>query len=344
MSRYEDAGVNIRKGEEAVARIRDLCRSTFGPDVVGDVGLFAGAYRVPGAPGKVLLSSIDGVGTKLKIAILCDRHDTVGYDLVCHSANDILVHGASPLFFLDYIAMGVLDPARVERLVEGLARGCREVGCALIGGETAEMPGLYAEGDYDLAGAIVGMVEEGDLIRGAAIAPGDVVIGLPSAGLHTNGFSLARKILLDTLRLRVTDRFPDESSASAETVGEVLLAPHRYYGPAVATARAAGDVRGMAHVTGGGIPGNLVRILPAGTRAQIRIGSWPVPRLFRFLVEAGRVPQPEAHEVWNMGLGLLLVVAARDADAVERALARDRHAAFRVGSIAAGPREVRLDS
>jgi len=338
MSRYEEAGVNIRKGEEAVAKIRGLCRSTFGPDVVGDVGLFAGAYRVPGAPGKVLLSSIDGVGTKLRIAILCDRHDTVGYDLVCHSANDILVHGAAPLFFLDYIAMGTLDPGRVERLVEGLARGCREVGCALIGGETAEMPGLYAPGDYDLAGAIVGIVEERDLVRGAGIVPGDVVLGLPSVGLHTNGYSLARKILFETLKLRVTDRFPGVD----ETVGEVLLAPHIYYGPAVRSARRAGEVRGMAHVTGGGIPGNLARILPEETRAEIRVGSWPVPTVFRALAEAGRVPDAEAHEVWNMGLGLLLVVAAQNADAVERSLARERHPVYRVGSIHPGPREVRL--
>jgi len=338
MSRYEEAGVNIRKGEEAVARIRDLCRSTFGPDVLGDVGLFAGAHRVPGAPGKVLLSSIDGVGTKLKIAILCDRHDTVGYDLVCHSANDILVHGATPLFFLDYIAMGTLDPSRVERLVEGVVRGCREVGCALIGGETAEMPSLYAAGDYDLAGAIVGIADEGDLIHGATIALGDVVIGLPSVGLHTNGYSLARKILFETLKLRVTDRFP----GSPESVGEVLLAPHPYYGAEVRAARAAGDVRGMAHVTGGGIPGNLVRILPEGRRAEIRLGSWPVPPVFRALADAGKVPDPEAFEVWNMGLGLLLVVAAKDAGAVEEALARERRLCYRIGSIAAGPREVRL--
>jgi phosphoribosylformylglycinamidine cyclo-ligase len=338
MSRYEDAGVNIRKGEEAVARIRDLCRSTFGPGVVGDVGLFAGAYRIPGMPGQVLLSSIDGVGTKLKVAILCDRHDTVGYDLVCHSANDILVHGATPLFFLDYIAMGALDPARVERLVEGLARGCREVGCALIGGETAEMPGLYAAGDYDLAGAIVGIAAERDLVRGEGIAPGDVVLGLPSAGLHTNGYSLARKILFETLHLRPGDRFP----GAEESVGELLLAPHLYYGADVRIARVAGTVRGMAHITGGGIPGNLVRILPEGVRAEIQLGSWTVPHVFRALVEAGGVPDSEAYEVWNMGLGLLLVVPAADANAIERALAREHRACRRVGAIAAGPREVRL--
>lgn len=338
MSRYEEAGVNIRKGDEAVARIRDLCRSTFGEAVLSDVGLFAGAYRMPGAPGQVLLSSMDGVGTKLKVAILCDRHDTVGYDLVCHSANDILVHGGRPLFFLDYIAMGALRPERVEALVSGLARGCREVGCALIGGETAEMPGLYAPDDYDLAGAIVGVAAEGDLIHGAALEAGDLVLGLPSVGLHTNGYSLARRILFDTMGLRVADRFPGADA----TVGDVLLAPHPYYGDPVAAARAAGSVRAMAHVTGGGIPGNLVRVLPPHLAAEIALGAWPVPDVFRVLCREGRVPDAEAYEVWNMGLGLLLAVKAADAAAIEGALGRAGHRAYRAGSIVEGPREVRL--
>jgi phosphoribosylformylglycinamidine cyclo-ligase len=338
MGKYEEAGVNIRRGQEAVERIGKLCRSTFGPEVVGDFGGFAGAYRIPGAPGQILMSSIDGVGTKLKVAILCNRHDTVGYDLVCHSANDILVHGARPLFFLDYIAMGALDPERVEQLVRGLARGCREVGCALIGGETAEMPGLYAAGDYDLAGAIVGIAAEADVVDGRAIEAGDVIIGLPSAGLHTNGYSLARKILFDTLRLGVGDPFP----AGGGTVGEVLLRPHVYYGPQVAAARRAGDVRGMAHITGGGIPGNLVRVLPERARAEIRLGSWPVPELYRVLEESGNVARAEAFEVWNMGLGLLLVAARRDADAIEREVRASGHGCHRVGEIASGPREVAL--
>ncbi len=338
MSRYEDAGVNIRKGEEVVARIREHCRTTFGPGVVGDVGGFAGAFRVPGAPGKVLLSSIDGVGTKIKVAILCDRHDTIGFDLVCHSGNDILVHGATPLFFLDYIAMGALSIERVEQLVSGLARGCREVGCALIGGETAEMPGLYAPSDYDLAGAIVGIADESAVIDGRHIAPGDIVLGLPSVGLHTNGYSLARKILFDTLGLTVRDPFPGLS----ETVGEALLRPHPYYGPAVAAARVAGEVRGMAHITGGGIPGNLVRVLPEGVRAEVARGSWPVPPLFRTLRDSGRVSEEESLEVWNMGIGMVLVVKKGDADAVERSIASAGHSVHRIGSIAAGPREVRV--
>ncbi|HYQ90110.1 MAG TPA: phosphoribosylformylglycinamidine cyclo-ligase [Candidatus Binatia bacterium] len=337
MSRYRDAGVNIKKGEEAVDRIRALCRSTFNANVAADLGGFAGAYRIPGAPGKLLASSMDGVGTKLKVAVQCGRHDTIGEDLVCHCGNDILVHGASPLFFLDYIAMGTLDPKVVEEVVTGLAAGCRRVGCALIGGETAEMPGLYAPEDYDLAGAIVGIVSESDWIDGKEIAAGDQLLGLPAVGLHTNGYSLARKILFDTLGLGVNDRLP-----SGGTVGQELLKPHPYYGAQVTAARAAGAVRGMAHITGGGIPGNLVRVLPEGLAAEIRLGSWPVPEIFRFLCERGSVGDAEAYEVWNMGLGMILVVKREDAAAVERALAAGSHACHRVGQVLPGTREVRL--
>lgn len=338
MSRYEEAGVNIKKGEEAVERIKAHLRSTFVPGVVGDVGAFAGAFRIPGGGGQILLSSIDGVGTKLKVAILCDRHDTVGYDLVCHSANDILVHGGRPLFFLDYVAMGVLMPERVEQLVAGLARGCREVGCALIGGETAEMPGLYREGDYDLAGAIIGIVEESKLVDGSRVAPGDQLLGLPSVGLHTNGYSLARTILFDGLKLRASDPM----LGGGGTVGEVLLSPHPWYGREVAVAREAGDVRAMAHITGGGLPGNLIRVLPEGARADIRVGSWPLPTVFQSLVDAGGVAADEAHRVWNMGIGYVLVVKREDADAVGKALRSKGHDAYRIGEIVAGERGVRL--
>jgi phosphoribosylformylglycinamidine cyclo-ligase len=337
MSRYRDAGVNIKKGEEAVDRIRELCRSTFNANVAADLGGFAGAYRIPGAPGKLLASSMDGVGTKLKVAVLCNKHDTIGEDLVCHCGNDILVHGATPLFFLDYIAMGSLDPRRVEDVVSGLAAGCRRVGCALIGGETAEMPGLYAPEDYDLAGAIVGIVSESEWVDGKEIAAGDQLLGLPAVGLHTNGYSLARKILFDTLRLGVNDRLP-----FGGTVGQELLKPHPYYGAPVAAARSAGAVRGMAHITGGGIPGNLVRVLPKGLRAEVKLGSWPVPEFFNFLRESGSVREAEAYEVWNMGLGMILVVKREDVSAVERALAEASHACHRVGQVLPGTREVRL--
>ena len=338
MSKYEEAGVNIRAGEEVVERIRAHCRSTFGPNVLGDVGGFAGVVRVPGAPGQVLLSSIDGVGTKLRVAFLCDRHDTVGHDLVCHSGNDILVHGATPLFFLDYIAMGSLRTERVEAIVSGLARGCREVGCALVGGETAEMPGFYAPGEYDLAGAIVGVAAESSLVDGSRIEAGDALFGLPSAGLHTNGYSLARRILLDVLKLGVNDPMPGDSV----TVGEELLKPHLYYGRAVAAARSAGEVRGMAHITGGGIPGNLVRVLPEGVLAEVSRGAWRTPAVFRTLVEGGQVPDAEAYEVWNMGIGLILVVRRGDADAVEQALRAGSHPCHRIGAIRSGARGVRL--
>lgn len=338
MSKYEEAGVHIRAGEAAVDRIKDLCRSTFGPNVLGDVGLFAGGYRIPGVPGQVLLSSVDGVGTKLKVAFLCNRHDTVGFDLVCHSGNDILVHGARPLFFLDYIAMGVLRTDRVEAIVRGLARGCREVGCALIGGETAEMPGFYSADEYDLAGAIVGIAPEPELVDGARIEAGDVLLGLPSAGLHTNGYSLARQILFEKLRLTVGDPWP----GGGLSVGEELLKPHVYYGPAVGAARAAGEVRGMAHITGGGIPGNLSRVLPPSVCAEVSRSAWPTPEVFRTLVAAGEVSDAEAYEVWNMGIGLILVVRRLDADSVERALRAAGHPAHRIGAVLAGHRAVRL--
>jgi phosphoribosylformylglycinamidine cyclo-ligase len=337
MSRYRDAGVNIKKGEEAVDRIRELCRSTFNVNVAADLGAFAGAFRIPGASGKLLAASMDGVGTKLHVAILSGTHDTIGEDLVCHCGNDILVHGALPLFFLDYIAMGALDPKRVEEVVTGLARGCRRVGCALIGGETAEMPGLYLPGDYDLAGAIVGLASEAEWIDGSRIEAGDALLGLPSVGLHTNGYSLARKILFETMGLRVNDRLP-----TLGTVGEELLKPHPYYGPEVAVARAAGTVRGMAHITGGGIPGNLVRVLPPGLSAEVKSGSWPEPKIFSLLRDAGRVSEAEAYEVWNMGLGMILVVSREEAAAVERSLAGAGHACHRVGRVLPGPREVKL--
>jgi len=338
MSRYRDAGVNIRKGEEALDRIRELCRSTFNANVAADLGGFAGAYRIPGVPGRLLAASMDGVGTKLKVAILCGKHDSIGADLVRHCGNDILVHGATPLFFLDYVAMGTLDPPRVEELVSGLARGCREVGCALIGGETAEMPGLYAPGEYDLAGAIVGLTSEAEWIDGSTIVAGDILLGLPAVGLHTNGYSLARRILFDTMGLAVSDRLPFGDA----TVGQELLKPHPYYGPPVRIARAAGAVRGMAHITGGGIPGNLVRALPPGLSAEVTVGTWPVLPVFRFLREAGQVSEVEAYEVWNMGLGMILVVKQEDAPAVERALGQAGHPHYRIGVIAKGRREVRL--
>jgi phosphoribosylformylglycinamidine cyclo-ligase len=316
---YKASGVDIDAGNETVRRIRSLARSTFTPGVLSDIGSFGGLFRLE--PGKfrdpVLVSSADGVGTKLKVAFRANRHDTVGGDLVNHCVNDILVQGARPLFFLDYLATGRLAPDIAESIVGGIAAACRENGCALLGGETAEMPGMYADGEYDLAGFIVGVVERERIIDGRTIAPGDVLIGVPSAGLHTNGYSLARRIAFEVLRLQV-DTHVDELG---ETVGEALLAPHRSYLPVIQPVLDSGRIKGMAHITGGGISDNLPRVLPAGTAAAVNRQTWDVPPLFRWLQRAGNVPLDDMLRTFNMGIGLILVAASQDADALVRELA-----------------------
>src|SRR5438477_1484237 len=261
---YRDAGVDIEAGDEAVRRIASLAKATFRPEVLGGIGAFAAFVRVPsGYHEPVLVSSTDGVGSKLKIAFLADRHDTVGIDLVAMGVNDLLVHGAEPLYFLDYIGIGKIDPARVEALVRGVADGCRRAGCSLIGGETAELPDLYAPGEYDLAGFAVGIVERERRIDGAAVKPGDVVLGLASSGLHSNGYSLARRIVFDVLKLAIDAPLP----GTGRTVADELLEPTRIYAAAVRDLLRAVEVHAMAHVTGGGITGNLPRVLPEGCRA-----------------------------------------------------------------------------
>jgi phosphoribosylformylglycinamidine cyclo-ligase len=260
----------------------------------------------------VLVASADGVGTKLRVAFLAGVHDTIGRDLVNHCVNDILVQGAQPLFFLDYLATGRLDPDVAVQIVEGLSAGCVENGCALLGGETAEMPGFYAEGEYDVAGFIVGAVPRRHIIDGRRIAPGDVLIGLPSSGLHTNGYSLARRIAFDVAGLRVDSYVPE----LGVTLGEALLVPHRSYLTRVRPLLGQAAVKGMAHITGGGITDNLPRILPAGTGAVVRRASWEVPAIFRWLAAEGRVPDDEMRRAFNMGIGLILVCAAADADAL----------------------------
>jgi phosphoribosylformylglycinamidine cyclo-ligase len=315
---YKTSGVDIEAGNETVRRIRTLARSTFTPGVLSDIGSFGGLFKLDTAAWKepVLVSSADGVGTKLKVAFMANQHRTIGADLVNHCVNDILVQGALPLFFLDYLATGRLSPDVAEQVVAGVARACKENGCALIGGETAEMPGFYADGEYDVAGFIVGAVDRARLIDGKRIGVGDVLIGLPSSGLHTNGYSLARAIAFDTLKLNVDSHVPD----LGETVGEALLRPHRSYLPVVRPLLAAGRIKGMAHITGGGITDNLPRILPAGTSARVDRTSWRVPAIFRWLGEAGRVPEYELRRALNMGIGMILVVAATDADAVRKEL------------------------
>jgi len=336
---YKSSGVNIDAGNETVRRIKGLARATFTPGVLSEIGSFGGLFSL-GTTWRdpVLVSSADGVGTKLKIAFMTGRHDTIGVDLVNHCVNDILVQGAVPLFFLDYLATGALSPDVAEQIVSGLAQACRANGCALLGGETAEMPGFYAAGEYDVAGFIVGAVEREQLITGRRISPGDVLVAVPSSGLHTNGYSLARRIVFEHLGLTVDARVP----ALGETVGEALLRPHRSYLSLMRPLLAAGRIRGMAHITGGGVTDNLPRILPAGTRARVDRTSWEVPPLFRWLGESGQVPAEDQWRSFNMGMGLILAVAEGDADEVLGVLRSSGEAGARVvGGIEAGDPSVR---
>ena len=325
---YKQSGVDIDAGNEVVRRIKGLARATFTPGVVSELGSFGGLFHLAsqGLRDAVLVSSADGVGTKLRVAFMSGIHTTIGVDLVNHCVNDILVQGALPLFFLDYLATGRLDPDVAVQIVEGLARGCRANGCALLGGETAEMPGFYADGEYDVAGFIVGAVERDRLIDGRGVAPGDVLIGIPSSGLHTNGYSLARTIVFDRLGLRVHDRVAE----LGVSVAEALLEPHRSYLPVVRPLLDTGRIKGMAHITGGGITDNLPRVLPRGTEALVRLGSWEVPPIFRWLERAGAVPQDDMLRTFNMGVGLILIVAAADADAVIGAMRAGGESAVRV--------------
>jgi phosphoribosylformylglycinamidine cyclo-ligase len=315
---YKQSGVDIDAGNEVVRRIKGLARGTFTPGVLSEIGSFGGLFRLGdrGHRDPVLVASADGVGTKLRVAFMSGIHGTIGADLVNHCVNDILVQGAEPLFFLDYLATGRLDPDVAVQIVEGLARACRENGCALLGGETAEMPGFYADGEYDVAGFIVGAVDRARLIDGRRIAPGDVLVGLPSSGLHTNGYSLARRIVFDRLKLGVHDLVPELGT----TVAAALLAPHRSYLPVIRPLLETEWIKGMAHITGGGITDNLPRVLPAGTEARVRLDAWDVPPLFQWLERAGAVPREDMLRTFNMGLGLILVVAPADADRVIGAL------------------------
>jgi phosphoribosylformylglycinamidine cyclo-ligase len=306
---YKSAGVDIDAGNEAVRRIRALARSTFTPGVLSEIGSFGGLFQLE--PGRfrepVLVASADGVGTKLKVAFLAGKHGTVGVDLVNHCVNDILMQGAEPLFFLDYLATGRLSPDVAESIVGGMATACRDNGCALLGGETAEMPGFYGDGEYDLAGFIVGVVDRNRLINGRTVAVGDVLVGVPSSGLHTNGYSLARRIVFDQLGLTIDRHIPE----LGRTLGEALLEPHRSYLPLVRPLLDGGRIKGMAHITGGGITDNLPRILPHGTAAVVDAASWEVPPLFRWLRQSGRVPADDMMRTFNMGIGLI-IVAPRD--------------------------------
>jgi phosphoribosylformylglycinamidine cyclo-ligase len=336
---YRAAGVDIEAGDEAVRRIGPLARATLRPEVLGGIGAFASFVRVPpGYAEPVLVSSTDGVGSKLKVAFLADRHDTVGVDLVAMGVNDVLVHGAEPLYFLDYIGTARLDPVRVEAIVAGVAEGCRQAGCALVGGETAELPDLYATGEYDLAGFAVGIVERARIIDGAAVKPGDVVLGLASSGLHSNGYSLARRIVFDVMALAIDALLP----GTGRTVGDVLLEPTRIYVRAILPIRE--NATALAHITGGGLTGNLPRVLPAGCRARVRPAAWAArqPPIFRALQEAGRVGVDEMFRTFNMGIGYVVVARPERAEAVSAQLTAAGEEVFAIGEIVAGERGVEL--
>lgn len=337
---YRQAGVDIDAGNETVRRIKSLARSTFTPAVLSEIGSFGGLFRFDSARYRepVLVSSADGVGTKLKVAFMTGRHDTVGADLVNHCVNDILVQGATPLFFLDYLATGRLSPDVAERVVEGVARGCRENGCALIGGETAEMPGFYADGEYDIAGFIVGVVDRSRVVNGRTIVPGDALIALPSSGLHTNGYSLARRVLFERAGYRA-DSFVDELGT---TVGDALLAPHRSYLGIVRPLLEQNLVKGLAHITGGGITENVPRMLPARCAVEVDLNSWRIPAIFRTIEEKGAISRTEMFRAFNMGVGLVAACDARDVDVVLSAVrASGERAAWRIGCVVAGDGDVR---
>lgn len=331
--RYRDAGVDIDAAARAKSRIKQLARSTFNSQVLRDVGAFGGFYGLDGLPrDAVLVSSVDGVGTKLKIAFALNRHSTVGADLVNHCVNDIAVHGAAPLFFLDYLATGKLHPGVVTEIVGGVARACKATGCALVGGETAEMPGFYPPNEYDLAGCIVGWVRRRQILDGRRIRPGDVILGLPSLGLHTNGYSLARKVLLEQEGLSLNRHVPE----LGRTLGEELLAPHRCYWPVLRPLLAKGLLKGLVHITGGGITENTPRILPRGCRAEVQLGSWPVLPIFSLIARRGNVPAEDMLRTFNMGIGMLLVVADEHLPPVTTALRKKREQFWALGRIVAG--------
>src|SRR5271168_3052792 len=330
---YTDAGVDISLADQAKQRIRRLASRTFTRGVIGGIGSFGGLFALDKKWREpVLVSSADGVGTKLKIAMAMNIHSTVGADLVNHCVNDILTLGAEPLFFLDYLAMSKMDPNVVEQLVEGMSRACHSAGCALIGGETAEMPGFYPPGEYDLAGFIVGAVERKKLLTGKNVKPGDALIALPSAGLHTNGYSLARKLVFEVAKLKPETYVPEVGNK----IGAELLKPHLCYAPALKNIVARGLPSALAHITGGGIPGNLPRVLPSGMKAQIDLASWPVPSIFKYLASVGKIETDELLQSFNMGVGMILVVPPANVKAVEADLKKRREKFFRIGRIERG--------
>lgn len=333
---YRAAGVDIEAGNEAVRRMKAHVRRTSRPEVIGDIGGFGGLFALRSYDNPVLVSSTDGVGTKLKIAFALDRHDTIGIDCVAMCVNDVVVQGAEPLFFLDYLATGKLVPQQAEAVVKGVADGCVEAGCALIGGETAEMPEMYAPGEYDIAGFCVGVVERRRLLTGETIRPGDVLLGFSSSGLHSNGFSLARKVLLRGGPERLEETLPDEGC----TLGEELLKPTRIYVRSFLSLLESFDVKGGAHITGGGLVENVPRMLPEGCRAVIRRGSWPVPPIFRRIAREGYISEEDMFHTFNMGIGMVLCLPAEQAEEAKAKAESLGERAWIIGRVEEGRREV----
>ncbi|VBB05842.1 phosphoribosylformylglycinamidine cyclo-ligase [Lucifera butyrica] len=337
---YRDAGVDIDAGNRAVDLMKQHVRATYRQEVLGDIGGFGGLFALNQHKYKqpVLVSGTDGVGTKLRIALMMDRHDTIGQDAVAMCVNDILVQGAEPLFFLDYLAVGKLEPVKVASIVGGVARACRESGCALIGGETAEMAGFYADGEYDIAGFAVGVVDKERIITGAAICPGDVILGLPSSGLHSNGYSLVRKICFDVMGFAVNTYI----EKLGKTLGEELLTPTRLYPKVCLPLLPEFTIKGMVHITGGGFYDNIPRILPDDCSVEIDTALWPQPPIFAMLQQWGSVAWPEMYRTFNMGIGMMLIVTAGQEDLILRYLKSRGEAAYKIGRVVSGTREVVL--
>jgi len=336
---YKDSGVDIEAADQAKSKIKSLAKTTFTPEVLSELGKFGGffalkkEYKEP-----VLISSTDSVGTKLKVAFMMNKHDTIGQDIVNHCVNDILVHGAKPLFFLDYIGTSRLSPRVMKDIIKGLSRGCKKAGCALIGGEMAEMPGFYKPSEYDLVGFIVGVVKKNEIIDGRKIKPGDQILGLRSNGLHTNGYSLAREAIFKLGKFKVNDYV----SQLRTTVGKELLKVHKSYLNSVFAILGEHEIKGMAHITGGGIGGNLVRILPENCKAIIDIESWRPNPIFDFIQKLGNIENKEMFRVFNMGIGWIMVVSPKNAEKVQKKLSQLREKVYRIGKIESGKREVKL--
>ena len=339
--RYADAGVDIDRQDETTSRIKSIVRTSFGPEVLSDIGLFGGLYAPDWKQYRspVLVPSTDSVGSKLKIAFLANRHDTVGMDIVGHCANDILVQGARPLFFLDYVGMGVHDTEVVVEIIRGITEACRQIGCAVIGGEMAELPDFYNAGEYDLVGTIVGIVDRDRIIDGSHIMAGDCVIGLASDGLHTNGYSLARKVLFDIAGYTV-DTVVD---AWGRTVGDELLQPHRCYVNALLPLIQEQRIKGLAHITGGGLLDNIPRILPEGCGVQLKAGAWPVLPVFDTIQRLGKIEQPEMYRTFNMGIGMVLIVASDVVDETMTALKQHGESPCLIGEVCAGEKTVVIE-